>query len=79
MSVTINATGWMEPSPPGQRVPTKLSITSTDEHYFVDGPPTRTAALLNEFLVKKVDLDFLAPGEYEFYWSGYMFWLVRTD
>jgi hypothetical protein len=45
---------------------TKLEITSTDDHFFVDGPRTRTAFILNELLYKRVDLDELPAGEYEY-------------
>ncbi len=43
-----------------------LTITSTEDHYFVDGPETHESATLNEFLLALVDLDNLPPGEYTF-------------
>lgn len=60
---------------------TKLTITSTEDHYFVDGPETRRANLLNECLLLRVNLDTLPPGEYEFYHTGLGFEsrLVKID
>jgi len=47
-------------------VKTKLTITSKEFSYFVDGPETRVANVLNGLLLHFVDLDNLPPGVYTF-------------
>jgi hypothetical protein len=45
---------------------TELTILSTEDHYFVDGPETRWASILNELLLKSVDLDELPEGVWKY-------------